>query len=388
MKKPDNPLDFLPEAMVDEMLQGHSDMVRTVAGRLEEVVRVKKFVRSKLKEIGKLKKVNDYVGQRSYPTTVGVDGTYALIRQVSLDTVGVAAVAVEGLIPPKEMRLWEKPHHKVRVFPVEHNENTSPVLSALMFSYELELATRAPHRVVFLDGSLTTYLIKIGQGLNHVDKAPSLIKDEFLPRAYETLENLLKVVESSRVDISYVGCPKYTSRNEVLKMLGERYPTSPIPNEIDDKGVLSLALEAGEVIEPVKLTRQTDRWHLTLGKDREKDERFTSLRKRIITALNELYVMYFKPHENQPALRLEIGKNIATNKKRIGVVLEAVWDQTGIPGVFEPYPLYIADQFVKNAYSALFELKDATLPELNRSLEISPDVILAFHDYRTEAGYE
>jgi hypothetical protein len=152
--------------------------------------------------------------------------------------------------------------------------------------------------------------------------------------------------------------------------------------------VLSLALEAGEVIEPVKLTRQADRWHLTLGKDREKDEKFTSLRKRIITALNELYVMYFKPHENQPALRLEIGKNIAMNKKRIGVVLEAVWDQTGIPGVFEPYPLYIADQFVKNAYSALFELKDATLPELNRSLEISPDVILAFHDYRTEAGYE
>jgi hypothetical protein len=41
MKKPDNPLDFLPEAMVDEMLQGHSDMVRTVAGRLEEVVREK-----------------------------------------------------------------------------------------------------------------------------------------------------------------------------------------------------------------------------------------------------------------------------------------------------------------------------------------------------------
>jgi hypothetical protein len=236
MKKPDNPLDFLPEAMVDEMLQGHSDMVRLVAGRLEEVVRVKEFVRSKLKEIGKLKKVNDYVGQRSYPTTVGVDGTYALIRQVSLDTVGVAAVAVEGLVPPKEMRLWEKPHHKVRVFPVEHNENTSPVLSALMFSYELELATMAPHRVVFLDGSLTTYLIKIGQGLNHVDKAPSLIKDEFLPRAYETLENLLKVVESSRVDISYVGCPKYTSRNEVLKMLGKQYPTSPILNEIDDKG--------------------------------------------------------------------------------------------------------------------------------------------------------
>jgi hypothetical protein len=320
-----------------------------------------------------------------------VDGTYGIVRQLSLDTVGVAAVAVEGLLPPKETRNWPTPKHRIKLIPVEHQKNTSLALSGLMFSYELELASKAPHRVVFLDGSFTTILIKTGQVLNHLPDFPSALRSELDSRLYDTLKNFLTILMSPRVDISYVGVPKYTTRNEILSLLMDRGFSLPIMEKIDDKGLLSIALEPGDVVGPISLSKPGE-WHITLGeKDlgKEGEDPFVvQLANQIVNAMFDLYVLYFKPYPHQPAFRLEISKSIAENPSRIGVILEAVQAQTGIPGVFEPYPLYIADQFVKHAYFALSELKDAVLPSLDEVIDVSPDTILSFHAYRSEGGYE
>ncbi len=387
MKKYESPLDFLPESMVDEMLQKHGEVVQSVSDRLREIENIKTPVREKLIELGQLRNVNELLRQKSYPTTVGVDGTYAVIRQLSLDTTGIAGVAVEGLVPPKETRRWEKPHHIVRIFPVEHKPETLPVCSALMFSYELNLATSAPHRVVFLDGSLTTQLIKIGQGFRAVSHAPEKLKNEFVSRQKTTLENYLKVLTSPRTDIMYVGVPKYTTRSEILSLLVKEDMNHAVLKGIDDKGLLSIALKPGDVVGPVKLSRPEDRWHLTLG-EMESDQVFVRLRKKIIDALWELQVFYFKVSPAHPALRLEVAENVAQDERRVAVLLEALMDQSGIPGIFEPYPLYIADQFVKHAYFALAELREAALNDVDRVVGVPVDVFLASHDYRTEGGFE
>ena len=100
-EKFENALDFLPEAMVDEMLKKHREVVSNLSTQLREVGRAKHTIRQKLEELSLIRNVNDILGQRSYTTTVGIDGSYVVIKQLSLDTVAVAAVAVEGLYPQK-----------------------------------------------------------------------------------------------------------------------------------------------------------------------------------------------------------------------------------------------------------------------------------------------
>jgi len=388
MKRPESPLDYLPEAMVNEMLQKHASVVEGLSNRLREIEQIKTTLREKLLELKLLRNVSGILGQKTYPTTAGVDGTYAAIRQLALDTVGIAGVAVEGLVPPHETRRWDIPHHIIRIFPVEHNPNTLSLCSALMFSFELELATSAPHRVVFLDGSLTTHLIKIGQGLMNLDKGPTVLKNEFAPRIVSTLENYIKILTSPRADIMYVGVPKYSSRDEIIKKLKENGVNYPILDSVDDKGLLSIVLRPGDVVGPIELGRKEDRWHLTLGEGRKDQPELQELRKKIIDALWKLHVLYFKVSPAHPALRLEVNENIARNDRMVAVLLEAVMDQSGIPGILEPYPLYIADMFVKYAYFALSELKEAALTDVVRVLGVPEDIFLALHDYRSEGGFE
>lgn len=390
--KPENPLDFLPEALVDEMLKKHHAIVSDLGQQLREVGKVKESVRIGLQELGLLKNVNDLLSQRSYATTVGVDGSYVIIKQLSLDTVAVAAVAVEGLVPPKEPRHWEKPQHIVNIFPVEHHPDTTRLCRGIMFSYELELACKAPHRVVFLDGSLTSQLIGIGQSLSTIKdregsghNAPAQLVAHLKQRLEKTLKDYLHVLLSPQVDRVYVGVPKYSSRSEVLHTLAENGLSAPILKRLNDKGILSTVLKAGDVVGPIRLIQsETDQWHIS-GVPRE----YTPLRDRIIEAISNLHVLYFKPSLGHPALRLEIGEAAATNRHRLSLLLEALLDQSRISGVIEPYPIHIADLFVKQISGALSELREAALSELGEIVEMNfADVYLSLHDYRTEGGFD
>jgi len=390
-EKFENALDFLPEAMVDEMLKKHREVVGNLSTQLHEVGRVKQTIRQKLEELKLIRNVNDILGQRSYVTTVGIDGSYVVIKQLSLDTVAVAAVAVEGLVPPKETRYWEKPQHIVNIFPVPHSSENVRLCRGIMFSYELELANKAPHRVVFLDGSLTSQLIGVGQSLSAIKEAgpnDELSKGELAThikgRLEFTFKNYLRALQSSQVDRLFVGVPKYSSRNEVILKLIEAGLNHPILSRLNDKGLLSTVLKAGEVVGPVPLTREGDRWHIS-----GVPEEHVQLRDRITTAIEDLSVIYFKPSPGHPALRLEVCKDATLNQHRLSTLLEALLDQARIAGVIEPYPIHIADLFVKQVYGALAELRDAALSDVGEMTDTSfSDIFLSLQDYRTEGGFD
>src|SRR6266487_517782 len=390
-EKFENALDFLPEAMVAEMLKKHADVVNSLGNQLREVSLAKQSIRQKLEELGLVRNVNDILGQRSYTTTVGIDGSFVVIKQLSLDTVAVAAVAVEGLVPPRETRYWEKPQHIVNIFPVAHNSENSRICRGIMFSYELELAKKAPHRIVFLDGSLTSQLIGIGQSLSaiseteHNQTTEGELANHLKQRLGTTFKNYLDILESPHVDQLFVGVPKYSSRNEVIRKLQENGLDHPILSRLNDKGLLSTVLKAGEVVGPVALTEPgRDRWHIS---DVPKEQ--IVLRDKIVNAINDVHVVYFKPSPGHPALRLEISKDAASNDRRVSTLLDALLDQARIPGVIEPYPIHIADLFVKQVSGALAELRNAALSDLGEMAEMSfSDVFLSLHDYRTEGGFE
>ena len=125
-------------------------------------------IRGKLYERKLLHKDTDFSFVPSYPTSCAVDGSFAIERLICTDLVAFAGVAMEGLTPPSEKRYWPNPHHISDVLTVPHSDNTASFARAVMMCMELELAATAPHDVVFLDGSLTTPLISIDQGLNRI----------------------------------------------------------------------------------------------------------------------------------------------------------------------------------------------------------------------------
>ena len=377
-------LDFLPEAMVNEMLQKQTSVIEQVGTRIKEFSKIKEKIRQKLIETNLLKNFAEEVHQISYPTTVGVDGTRSIIRQLSLDTAAVASVAVEGLVPPKETRLWEKPHHLLNIYLLKHSLSTDPMLRHIMFSYELELACKAPHMVVFLDGSFTSFLVGIGQGLYLKNKGEKAIQEAIKERENQTLNNFLTVLISPRVDQFFIAIPKYTSRNEVNIKLKETGFQNTLLDEVDDKGLLSMVLRTQEYAGPLKLTRPEDRWHLT-----GVSENFAELRGKILEAMNNLHIFYFKPSPIHPALRVEIASSIAEDDRKLKTIIMALVNQTAVSGIIEPYPLHIADLFVRHVHGSLLELREAAIAEMGKVKELNlPDFYLSLHDYRSESGFE
>ncbi|ADT84405.1 hypothetical protein TERMP_01430 [Thermococcus barophilus MP] len=379
--------------------QYRCDVFSKVDSYLKKLQSLKRDIRYYLDEEGLLRSSGEILEYRGIdPTVCGVDGAYAISKQIALDVVGIAAVAVEGL-PPYEKRLWEKPHHIAKIFPVEHKSKTSTLATGLMFSYELELATKAPHNVVFIDGSLTTHLIKTGMSFSILDSEdiPSTLRDIYIERAEDTLKNYLKVVTSPKSDQVFAGVPKYSSRNEICMHLIENYPEllKVIPlNTYNDKALLSLILKPEEIVGPIRLQKYKEegKWHLSGKTQMAKfiGPHYEDYVSRIISALEDLYVIYYKPSSSQPALRVEIPKNVAKNKARLSLVIKALQDQSKFPGIIEPYPLYLADLFVKHLGGALSEIKDIVLSDLAvLDLEMNPvDVLLAMHEYRSVGGYE
>lgn len=303
-------------------------------------------------------------------------------------------------LPPYEKREWEKPHHIAKVYPVEHKSKTSVLASGLMFSFELELASKAPHNVVLIDGSLTTHLIKTGMAFSALDEegTPKLLNDIYKARTEDTLKNLLKVVTSKKGDQIFAGVPKYSSRNEICHYLSSEYDVFKDANlmEYNDKALLSLIMKPDEIVGPIKLRKEEEeegKWHLSGQSKIEKVIGVKLCRNyvdQITSALEKLYVVYYRPTLSQPALRIEIPESVAKNEYRLAMIVKALQDQAKFPGIIEPYPLFVADLFVKHLGGALSQIKEMTLSDLGViNPEINPfDVILSMHEYRSVREYE
>lgn len=385
MEKREQLFAELPEALVEEMLSRSEQVGAMLHDSLVEILNNKDKMRKQLEEGGLLRRDTD-VGYPSIPTTCGVDGSYAVERLLATDFVACAAVAIEGLTPPSEKRYWEKPHHRVFIQSERHDPDTSTVIRGLMMEMEVELAVEAPHDIVFLDGSLTTPLIYMNQAINKVlqwqkEDISFHVSEELIKRFKDFLKFYKDILESSRTDKLWVGMPKYTARRELGKMLNWS-------SHYDDRAILTTILSPGEFTSPVPLEKPQQQWHLRLP---DEDKELERLRNEVLSAIDRLYVIYYRPHNWTPVFRIEIASSIAssiaTNNSRLAVLLQGVKYQSGTPGIMEPYPLYIADRMVKHlgrAIPAFRQTATRRMTELHQG-DIG-EIFFSMHGYRTESG--
>lgn len=328
----EHPFVDLPAVLVEDLLERTSGIAET----LLEYFRAVRADRARLQEAlteQRLVRHESKLGYAPIPTTCGVDGSYAIERLLTTDLVACAAVAMEGLIPPSEKRFWEQPRHLPYIRSEVHHEATATVLRAVMLGFELQLAARAPHELVMLDGTLTLPVIYFNQALTSSAEAPQLdCSEEFQVHATDFLDAYLSILQAERSDKNYVGLPKYSTRREVGRIL--KWPTHH-----DDRGLLTLLLEPGQFVGPLPLEQPTQPWHLAAGAVSAMSRpRAEDLAERIIHALGQVRVIYYKPHEWLPALRVEVAENVAENPHRLAGVLQGLKHQCASPGMLEPYP--------------------------------------------------
>lgn len=289
MTKDQTPFADLPAALVEEVL-GQSAAVAD--GLLSDFLNVRKDRETRRKQLIESGIVisESVLGYPPLPTTCGTDGSYAIERLLTTDLVAAAAVAVEGLTPPSEKRFWGQPRHSTFIAAEPHLEDISTVLRAVMLGEELCLAVGAPHDLVMVDGTLTLPIIYFNQALNKAPETSQLqCSKRFLENCLIYLDAYRKILTSERSDKQYVALPKYSTRREIGSALGW-------PEGYDDRGMLTMILNPGELTKPQKMEQPKQAWHLyTRNLPDSLPEQAGELANEIVKFLGHAQIFYYKP---------------------------------------------------------------------------------------------
>lgn len=371
----------LPAALVEEVIGSASAAGDLLLDSLQGIKSERRRYRQSLME-HHLVLSESVLGYPPIPTTCASDGSYAIERLLTADLAAAAAVAVEGLTPPSEKRHWEQPHHSTYVVAEAHHPDTATVLRAVMLGRELLLASRAPHDLVMLDGTLTLPMIYLNQAINLAPGVPELhCSQELLSNCLSYLEAYREILGSQRSDRNHVALPKYSTHREIGRVVGW-------PGSHDDRGLLTFLLEPGEFTMPQPLEQPGQPWHLSTARPRAfLGKRLDDIAAEVTQKLSEVHVLYYKPHDWLPALRLEVARSIASNKHRLGCVIQGIKHQCATASMLEPYPLYLADRTVKALARSLPAFRQVATQRISDRYDGDlAEVFFAMHGYRSEAG--
>lgn len=375
------PFADLPAALVEEVLSQSEAVAEGLLADFQKFRKDRETLRKRFLQSG-IVTSESTLGYPPLPTTCAADGSYAIERLLTTDLAAAAAVAVEGLTPPSEKRHWEQPHHRTFLAAEPHLEDTATVLRTLMLGEELCLATTAPHDLVMLDGTLTLPVIYFNQGLNKAPETSRLrCSIELIDRSLRYLEAYRAIVRSERSDKQYAALPKYSTRREIGKEVGW-------PEGFDDRGMLTLLLDPGELTKPRLLEQPGQQWHINAARLPEAVRaEIEALAGDAIDALCRVHVFYYKPHDWLPALRVEVAESIARNTHRLATVVQGLKHQCATASMLEPYPIYLADRTVKALARAFPAFRQVTTQRISEKYTGNiGEVFFAMHGYRSDSG--
>ncbi len=375
------PFADLPAALVEEVLNQTNIIAKDLLTSFGKIRAEREIFRKQLTESG-LVVSESSLGYPPLPTTCAADGSYAIERLLTTDLAAAAAVAVEGLTPPSEKRHWEFPHHKSFIAAEPHIEDTATVLRALMLGEELCLATNAPHDLVMIDGTLTLPIIYFNQAINKAPDAKRLhCAKAFIEKTISYLDAYRTILRSERSDKHYVALPKYSTRREIGSMLNW-------PLGYDDRGMLTLLLNPGEMTKPRPMEQPSQEWHLNTSRlEGSLKNRAEEIVTEIVEALGRAQIFYYKPHAWLPAFRVEVAESVSSNTLRLATVIQGLKHQCATPSMLEPYPIYLADRTAKALARAIPAFRQVTTQRISEEYdgEIG-EVFFAMHGYRSEIG--
>ena len=362
----------LPDALINELLS-RAQCIRNKANKhVDTQVRERKPLREQARKLGL---INELPKMPNLPpqSVSAVDGSMVSKRLASFDFHAATALAVDGIGSDTSE---DRSLHDIVVHINPPQPYGREVTLALMFCMEYEIANKAidNRELVMLDGAFSTGLIAISKALvsaqNHND---ALISDFFDRWTQKTMSNLPEIIVSDRV----IALPKRSSANEFAtqtRLFNSR--------EIDTNGrsTASLILDANEYSGPFCFDSRTPQtWPPGLYPEFWRD---------VSSRLEELQVVYFKPHDWSHAYRVEMTPKIASDENRRHKALDIIRGQTTNSAMMEPYPLYVADRFAKSLNKGTEAILQAVRSEIIHD-STDPELTFAMLNvYRTEPEVE
>ncbi|MFG1691205.1 DNA double-strand break repair nuclease NurA [Gemmatimonadota bacterium] len=358
----------LPEDLLRELLEGADQVVSDVQALLGPALDNKEGLQAALRNLGFVRRFEE-LGTGS---VCGVDGGYAVERTAAADLVLSVAVGVEGL--GSETTEWGSTQYQWWANVRKHDQQSERLARGVMVAQELAVIADAPHTYRILDGSHLTLVIQLNSALTCFN--PEIRAEaRRVWKELDTLDALRSVVEDPEV----LAMPKYDSSRVFTESLEQRTGLQ-LPG--DDKHLMSLLLEAGEMTIPLRVPK--DPWtklHFDAGG--EEDRAFAEALEDAIRPLKrrEIYFSYVKPDDFSSAFRVEYKPDMMEDQ--FDSFCSTLANQITGPFVREPFPQYLADVMAKSVGLGLSALQSAV--QLSLSREGRPDIAeLLVRSYRTE----
>ncbi len=349
----------LPDALIHELLTKVDTISENASDKVQELIEMRDSLRERALGLGLIETAIP-PSNSPYKSVAGVDGSAVTRRLASLEINAAAALAVDGVSSlsndgsangaARGQELPDLPHHFEVPRPTKPLRYSSEIAYGLMFCMEYLVAEEVKRDLVMLDGAFSTGMVAISLGLKSADAE------------YDDLSNALKRrwVEESKGAISdilssdrMIALPKRTSGNEFAtqtRLFGSR--------EVDTNGrsTASLILEPGEFSGPFNLETHTfyiDPVYMTRQEINDLDDLYSQIK-----------IVYYKPHSWSHAYRIELPPAIAEDATRLHAVLDRIKLETTNPAMMEPYPLYVADRFVKSLAKGIDSMMAAVRREV------------------------
>jgi hypothetical protein len=201
------------------------------------------------------------------------------------------------------------------------------------------------------------------------------ITDQVCDQFGEFLESYTSILQAEKG--IWASIPKYTSKKELSSLFNWSVG-------YDDRAMLTTILEPGELIAPIKLATPDQPWHL------KSQTVFHEVADQIYKALDDLYVIYYRPSSKVPALRVEISSSIASDEERMALLLKGLQYQCVGPVIIEPFPLYLADRKVKHLSTGVSTIRHASTRQMAEMHEAEmhekdmETIFFLMHNYRTD----
>jgi hypothetical protein len=129
---------------------------------------------------------------------------------------------------------------------------------------------------------LFLHLIRFNQAIPKLPDVPHELAKLFSERIAGALHDYREILAARRSDRVFAAVPKYTHRREIASMLN-------LKNH-EDRALLSMVLESGEVVGPINLLRPGESPNFI-----EPDKSAAVIGQEILSLIREVNIFYYRP---------------------------------------------------------------------------------------------